>query len=200
MSTTFRLFKSCSTAATVSRNRAGTRLVTFVRPPHPGTDHTTLHVDRVPSSTLDLLSPLFRWSGGVCLTGVATQKSCKRRIHVASSTTTTQLPGPGAAFASSTGSTSSPTKLRSLYARTSRRTHSTPSNSTPNSRNNSQEGRSETFHSVTGGTPEELASHLNGAFGTLVFPLELATRLLTHPSHPASRVDGHNGRLAFTGE
>jgi len=45
-----------------------------------------------------------------------------------------------------------------------------------------------------------MASHLNKTFGgTLVFPPELATRLLTHASHPASRVVGHNARFAFTG-
>ena len=43
-------------------------------------------------------------------------------------------------------------------------------------------------------------SHLNKAFGTLVFPLELATRLLTLASHPVLKIVGHNGRFAFTGE
>jgi len=150
------------------------------------------------SPALDLL-PLSPFS--LRLTGAAIQKSCKRRIHVASSasTTTTQLPGPGAAF-TSTGGTSNPTKLRSLYAHTSRRTHSTPSTPAPNSRKSSQGGQSEIFHAVASGTSEELASHLNKTFGALVFPPELATRLLTHASHPVSRVVGHNVRFAFTGE
>ena len=151
------------------------------------------------SSALDL-HPLSSFL--LCLTGAAIQKSCKRRIHVApsASTTTTQLPGPGAGFTSSTGGTSSTTKLRSLYARTSRRTHSTPSTTTPNLRKNGQGSQSETSHAVTSGTSEELASHLNKTFGTFVFPPELATRLLTHASHPVSRVVGHNGRFSFTGE
>ena len=45
-----------------------------------------------------------------------------------------------------------------------------------------------------------MAGHLNKAFGTLVFPPELAARLLTHVSHPASKVVGNNMRFAFTGE
>ena len=46
-----------------------------------------------------------------------------------------------------------------------------------------------------------MANCLNKAFGrVLVFPLELATRLLTHASHPSLRFVGHNGRFAFTGE
>ena len=206
MSTTFRLLKSCSTASTVSRSRTGTRLST-------GADHTTLHVDRVPfSSSVGVRhftythSFLFCWCDGVCPTGVAAQKSCKRRVHVAastvSSTTTTQLPGTGATFSSSTGGPSDPTKLRSLYAHTSRRTRSTStlSASIPNSKTSSQGSQLETSPAFTSGTSEELATHLNKTFGGLVFPPELATRLLTHASHPASRVVGHNGRFAFTGE
>lgn len=135
------------------------------------------------------------------------QKSCKRRIHVASSTasstTTAQLPGTGTTFSPSTGGPSNPAKLRSLYAHTSRRTRSTSSALSPQTSNawNSDPGtHSETSLEFTSGTSEELASHLNKAFGPLVFPPELATRLLTHASHPASRVVGHNGRFSFTGE
>ena len=58
MSASFRLFKSCSTVATVSRSRAGTRLITFMRP-GPGVDRTTLHVGHIPSSTLDSHSLFF---------------------------------------------------------------------------------------------------------------------------------------------
>jgi len=129
--------------------------------------------------------------------GAATQKNCKRRIHVpssASSITATQL--PGTAF---TPSTSSPAKFRSPYVHMPRRAHSTPSPPTPSSRNGSQGAQSETSHAVTSGTSEELADHLNKSFGTLVFPPELATRLLTHASHPVSRVVGHNARFSFTG-
>ena len=139
----------------------------------------------------------------MCLTGVAAQKSCKRRIHVtstSSSATTTQLPGT---FSSSTGTFSNPDKLRSLYAHTSRRTRSASSSalSTPTtSSKSSQVSQSETY-GFTNGTSAELANHLNKAFGgTLAFPPELATRLLTHASHPISRVVGHNARFAFTGE
>ncbi|KAG5653302.1 hypothetical protein H0H81_001262 [Sphagnurus paluster] len=42
------------------------------------------------------------------------------------------------------------------------------------------------------------AEHLNALFPTLQFPPELARRILTHASHPAS-VHGHNGALSFTG-
>jgi len=56
------------------------------------------------------------------------------------------------------------------------------------------------YPTFTSETSEEMANHLNKAFGgALVFPPELATRLLTHASHPASRVIGHNARFAFTG-
>ncbi|KAF9645734.1 hypothetical protein BDM02DRAFT_3189421 [Thelephora ganbajun] len=58
----------------------------------------------------------------------------------------------------------------------------------------------ETHPAFTNGTSEELASHLNKTFGgILVFPPELATRLLTHASHPASKSVGHNARFAFNG-
>ena len=157
------------------------------RGPHDPT--RVLFLSSVGTLGLRTLSPFL-----LRLTGVAIQKSCKRRIHVTSltsSTTTTQLPGPGAVFAPSTGRTSSPTRPH-----TSHRTHSTPSTTSLNSRKNSQGGQSKISHVVTSGTPEELASHLNKAFGKLVFPPELATRLLTHASHPVSRVVG----FAFTGE
>lgn len=42
------------------------------------------------------------------------------------------------------------------------------------------------------------AEHLNHLFPTLSFPPELARRILTHGSHPAS-VNGHNGALSFMG-
>jgi len=52
-------------------------------------------------------------------------------------------------------------------------------------------------------TPAEpssmLANHLNSTFSPLQFPPELATRLLTHASHPDAQLQGHNGRLAFGG-
>lgn len=201
MSTTFRLFKSCSTSPTISRSRAGTCLITLC-------GHTTLHV--VPrsvlvlrrSSTLDL-HPLSLFLL-VCIAGVAAQKSCKRRIHVASSTsssTTTQLPGT---LSSSTGTLSRSDKLHSLYAHASRRTRSASSAAlsipVTSSKRSSQESQSETSE-FTNGTSKELASHLNKTFGgALVFPAELATRLLTHASHPASKVVGHNTRFAFIGE
>ena len=174
--------------------------------------HTTLHV--VPlsipvlcrSATLSL-HPLFVfcWCNGVDLVSVAAQKSCKRRIHVTSSTsstTATQLPATGATFSSPTGTLSNSDKLRSLYTRTSPRTrpvsYSALSNTSP--KESSQGSLSETS-AFTDGTSEELARHLNKTFGrTFVFPPELATRLLTHASHPASRVVGHNARFAFIGE
>ena len=158
------------------------------------------------SSTLDL-HPLFASFAAVtvCLTGFTAQKSCKRRIHATStsSTTTTQLPGAGAAFSPLTVTLSNPEKLRSLYAHTSRRTRSASSSalSAPATSSNSSQGSQWETSASTNGTSEELANHLNKAFGgTLKFPLELATRLLTHASHPASRVVGHNARFAFTGE
>ena len=175
---------------------------------------TTLHV--VPlsipvlrrSATLSL-HPLFVfcWCNGADPVGVTAQKSCKRRTHVASSTssstTTTQLPATGATFSSSTGTLSNSDKLRSLYTRTSPRTrpvsYSALSNTT-SPKENSQGSLSETS-AFTDGTSEELARHLNKTFGrTFVFPPELATRLLTHASHPASRIVGHNARFAFIGE
>jgi hypothetical protein len=170
-----------------------------------GADHTTLHVDRVPFSSsvgvqhlTYIRSLLSLW----CVIGVAAQKSCKRRVHVASSTasstTTTQLPGTGTSTSSS-----APEKLRSLYAHTSRRTRSTSALSAPapgwkKYGQGSQSGGTST--AFTSGTSEEMAGHLNKAFGTLVFPPELAARLLTHVSHPASKVVGNNMRFAFTGE
>lgn len=42
------------------------------------------------------------------------------------------------------------------------------------------------------------AEHLNGLFPELVFPKELARRILTHASHPAA-VYGHNNGLSFIG-
>ena len=142
----------------------------------------------------------------MCLVVVAAQKSCKRRVHVASSTasstTMTQLPRTGTTFSSSTSGPSDPTKLRSLYAHTSRRPRSTSSalySPAPNS-TSGRRSQSEASPTFTSGTSEELASHLDKTFETLVFPPELATRLLTHASHPVSRVVGHNGRFAFTGE
>ena len=144
----------------------------------------------------------------MCIIGVAAQKSCKRKIHVASSTssstTTTQLPGTGTTFSSSTGTLLNPEKLRSLYAHAPHRTRSASSTafSTPttSSKESSQESWSETSVSADR-TPEELARHLNERFGrALVFPPELATRLLTHASHPVSKVVGHNMRFSFVGE
>ena len=140
----------------------------------------------------------------MCITGVAAQKSCKRKIHVASSTsstTTTQLPGTGATFSSSTGTLLNPDKLRSLYPHASHRTRSASSSAfsapTTSPKESSQENQSETSN----GTPEELAHHLNETFGrTLVFPPGLATRLLTHASHPVSKVVGNNMRFSFVGE
>lgn len=57
----------------------------------------------------------------------------------------------------------------------------------------------ETSLAFTSETSEKMASHLNKTFG-IVFPPELATRLLTHASHPVSKVVGHNARFAFIGE
>ena len=141
----------------------------------------------------------------MCITGIAAQKSCKRRIHAASSTpsftTTTQLPRT---LSSSTGTFSNPGTLRSSYAHTTRRTRSASSAAllTPTaSLEESSQGRPSETSEFTSRTSEELANHLKKAFaGTLVFPAELATRLLTHASHPASKVIGHNGRFAFVGE
>lgn len=94
---------------------------------------------------------------------------------------------------------SNPKKLRSLYAHTSRWTRSTSSTfSAPTT--SSRGSQSETSPAFTNGTSDEMANHLNRTFGTLVFPPELATRLLTHASHPASKVVGHNFRFAFAGE
>ncbi|KAL0958442.1 hypothetical protein HGRIS_000585 [Hohenbuehelia grisea] len=42
------------------------------------------------------------------------------------------------------------------------------------------------------------AEHLNGVFEPLVFPPELARRILTHGSHPAAMF-GHNGAYSFIG-
>ena len=42
------------------------------------------------------------------------------------------------------------------------------------------------------------AEHLNGLFPTLSFPPELARRILTHNSHPAS-AHGHNAAFSFMG-
>ena len=144
----------------------------------------------------------------MCLTGVAAQKSCKRRIHVASSTSpsamTTKPLGAGATFSSSRRTLSNPDRLPRLYAHTSRRTRfassSALSASTTNSMRSSQGSQSE-ISGFTNETSGEFVNYLNKTFGgTLVFPPELATRLLTHASHPVSRVVGHNGRFAFTGE
>lgn len=44
----------------------------------------------------------------------------------------------------------------------------------------------------------QFAEHLNGLFPTLSFPLELAKRILTHNSHPASAY-GHNAAFSFMG-
>ena len=44
-----------------------------------------------------------------------------------------------------------------------------------------------------------LVQHLNDVFSPLQFPPELASRILTHGSHPDARVR-HNGRLSFVGE
>lgn len=66
MSTIFRLFKSCSTAATISRSRAGTRLITFMRP-HDSARGTAFR-SRLPSeSNTRLTSTLcfFHWCDGV---------------------------------------------------------------------------------------------------------------------------------------
>ena len=41
--------------------------------------------------------------------------------------------------------------------------------------------------------------HLNEQFAPLSWSDELARRVLTHGSHKASAVDGHNARLAFLG-
>jgi len=43
-----------------------------------------------------------------------------------------------------------------------------------------------------------LAEHLNALFPTLSFPPELAKRILTHNSHPASAY-GHNAAFSFMG-
>ena len=44
-----------------------------------------------------------------------------------------------------------------------------------------------------------LAEHLNTVFSPLQFPPELASRILTHASHPDAKLR-HNGRLSFVGE
>lgn len=43
-----------------------------------------------------------------------------------------------------------------------------------------------------------LVRHLNDVFSPLNFPPELASRILTHASHPDA-MRRHNGRLAFVG-
>jgi hypothetical protein len=182
-------------------------LIPLMRPTRPYTWY------RVPSSSsvavprfTYIYSLPFGWCVSVRLTGVAAQKSCKRRIHIASSasysTTRTQVPGTGATFSSSTETLSGPDKLRSLYAHTSRRTRSTSSTfSGPTSSRGSQGSQSDPHSAFAGRTSEELANHLNKTFGgKLAFPPELAARLLTHASHPTSRFVGHNMRFSFTGE
>ena len=139
---------------------------------------------------------------GVYLTGVAAQKSCRRRIHAASSSSHTapaQLSGTGPAFSSSTGTLSNSDKLRSLDVHTSRRTRSFSSTiSGPAASSKNVHGSQPALTNESSG---EFAGHLNKTFGgSLVFPPELATRLLTHASHPSSKFVGHNGRFAFVGE
>ena len=63
-----------------------------------------------------------------------------------------------------------PDKIHSLHAHTGRRTHSTPSTPTPNSRKSSQGSQPETFHAVMSGTSEQLANRLNMAFEISAFP------------------------------
>ncbi|KAF7967782.1 hypothetical protein HWV62_33011 [Athelia sp. TMB] len=52
---------------------------------------------------------------------------------------------------------------------------------------------------VEGGDVSRFSRHLNEQFAPLSWPDELARRVLTHGSHKASTVDGHNARLAFLG-
>ena len=204
MSTTFRLFKSCSTVATVCGNRTGTRPVTLSRP-HDPTRGPAFRF-RPPSVVNAWLTSALCFFGCV-LTGFAAQKACKRGVYTASSTshytTTSQLPETDVAFSSSTRTLPNVNKLRSLYTHPSQRTHSTSSTlSGLTSTSTSLEGsHSGIYPAFTNETSEELASHLKKTFrGTLVFPPELATRLLIHASHPASKLVGHNKRFAFTGE
>ena len=45
---------------------------------------------------------------------------------------------------------------------------------------------------------EQMAKHLNGLFAPLIFPSDLAHRVLTHGSHVSAKY-GSNGALGFTG-
>jgi len=49
-----------------------------------------------------------------------------------------------------------------------------------------------------GPSVQEMEDHLNGLFQPLVFPPEMAARILTHASHPDALVR-HNARLSFIG-
>lgn len=66
-------------------------------------------------------------------------------------------------------------------------------------RRTDQEQEKESWNERTKKPELHFAEHLDGLFPTLQFPRELARRMLTHGSHPAS-VNGHNAGLSFVGE